>query len=402
MTCAAALATSAAVGVLGLAGCSATGPGGSPSTPVSGSRPASGSPASCAVVTADAPTRGALLGVSLDWEHDSVADYTARLGRAPATVVTFTQLPLAEQDRTNVLAAARQAAAEGSSLLLTLEPGGGLDTVTDTAVAGVVDTLRSVNALGVPVVVRFAHEMNGSWYAWGQRPEAYVAAFRTVADAVHTGAPGSSMMWAPSYGGGYPFTGGRYGAAPGSKDSRALDTTSDGRLDERDDSYAPYYPGDDAVDWVGMSLYHWGTAYPWGENEVPVAGKLVDQLRGRYHHGKVDERVVPDFYGVYGERHGKPVAITETAALYAPGGQGATEADIKRAWWREAFDPTLLEALPLLKMVNWFEWVKDEPEVSGTVDWTVTRTPALAHAFADDLPDWVVTAPGTPACTPSS
>ena len=368
------------------------------------SRPASvpSAVASCAAVTADAPPRGALLGVSLDWDHDSVAGYTARLGRAPATVVTFTQLPLGDQDRTNVMAAAKQAAAAGSGLLLTLEPGGGLDTVTGAAVTGLVDTLRSVNAQGVPVVVRFAHEMNGSWYAWGQRPEAYVAAFRTVADAVHAGAPGTSMMWAPSYGGGYPFTGGTYGAAPGSKAARALDTTSDGRLDERDDPYSPYYPGDDAVDWVGMSLYHWGTAHPWAENEVPVAGKLVDQLRGRYLHGRVDERVVPDFYGVYGEGHGKPVAITETAALYAPGGRGAAEAAIKRAWWRQAFDPSLVRTLPLVKMVNWFEWAKFEPEVSGTVDWTVTRTPALARAFADDLPDWVVTASGTPACSPPS
>ena len=31
-----------------------------------------------------------------------------------------------------------------------------------------------------------------------------------------------------------------------------------------------------------MSLYHWGTSYPWGENEVPLRGKLVDQLTGRY------------------------------------------------------------------------------------------------------------------------
>jgi hypothetical protein len=220
---------------------------------------------------------------------------------------------------------------------------------------------------------------------------------RTAA-AVHDGAPGSSMMWAPSYGGGYPFLGGSHGAKAGSKNARALDTNADGTLDERDDSYAPYYPGDAAVDWVGMSLYHWGTKYPWGENEVPAAGKLVDQLRGRYHRAGVDERVVPDFYAEYGTTHDKPVAITETAALYAPGHGGAKEASVKQAWWRQAFAPELLTTLPRLKMVNWFEWAKYEPEVKGEVDWTVTRKPLLRSAFAADLPDWVVTASGDQAC----
>ncbi len=52
--------------------------------------------------------------------------------------------------------------------------------------------------------------MNGSRFAWGQQPTAYVDAFRRVAAALHARAPGSATMWAPNYGGGYPFAGGRY------------------------------------------------------------------------------------------------------------------------------------------------------------------------------------------------
>lgn len=37
-----------------------------------------------------------------------------------------------------------------------------------------------------------------------------------------------------------------------------LDTNGDRVIDMRDDMYSPYYPGDDVVDWVGMSLYHFG------------------------------------------------------------------------------------------------------------------------------------------------
>jgi len=197
------------------------------------------------------------------------------------------------------------------------------------------------------------------------------------------------MMWAPSYGGGYPFTGGQYAAAPGSEDARALDTNGNGRLDEADDGYQPYYPGDQYVDWVGISLYHWGTAYPWGENEVPAIGKFVAQLTGRFHGPGTDERVVPDFYAVYGADHGKPVAISETAALYAPGGEGADQRTLKAAWWRQVFAPHLLERFPRLKLIDWFEWNKDEPEIGGRVDWTVTRNPDIRAAFRHDLPAWV-------------
>ena len=63
-----------------------------------------------------------------------------------------------------------------------------------------------------------------------------------------------------------------------------------------DDSYAPYYPGDDAVDWVGMSLYHWGATYPWGENELPEANKFTDQLTGTYVGANGDDSLLPDFY----------------------------------------------------------------------------------------------------------
>ncbi len=35
-----------------------------------------------------------------------------------------------------------------------------------------------------------------------------------------------------------------------------LDTNGDGKLDMSDDMYTPYYPGDEWVDWVGMSIFH--------------------------------------------------------------------------------------------------------------------------------------------------
>lgn len=230
--------------------------------------------------------------------------------------------------------------------------------------------------------------MNGSWYPWGHQPAQYVAMFRMVSAAVHELAPDSAMMWAPNYGGGYPFGGGRFEAVPGSAARAALDTDGDGALTSADDPYAPYYPGDDAVDWVGMSLYHWGAAYPWGGERTARGRQAGSAADRRLQRCRGDDTVVPDFYTRYGVEHGKPVAIVETGALYntsAAAGR-AEELALKQAWWQQVFDPALPQRFPQLKMINWFEWDKYESEVDARVDWTVTDDPELRKAFTAALP----------------
>jgi hypothetical protein len=347
--------------------------------------------AACTVppVSASAPQDGALLGVNLDWGTTTLADYAAEMGRQPAVAVSFTGYPLGETDLENLQGAADQVRPTGGTLLLTLEPHEGLAAVTVEAAEDLADTLAELNASGVPVIVRFAHEMNGSWYPWGQQPEAYRAGFRSVASAVHATAHGSAMMWAPNYGGGYPFSGGHYQAPPSTVDAIALDTNADGAVTGSDDPYAPYYPGDDAVDWVGMSLYHWGSAYPWGENELPEDGKFAAQLAGTYVGLGGDDTAVPDFYAEYAAARLKPLAIPETAALVVEQGDAAGERAIKQAWWRQVLSADTLERFPLLKMVNWFEWEKEEVEVSTVVDWRAGADEATRSAFSSDLSaDW--------------
>lgn len=68
----------------------------------------------------------------------------------------------------------------------------------------------------------------------------------------------------------YTHTGGKYQlhcsfSPPGvpspnrlTPDCLALDTNNDNNISMADDMYTPYYPGDDAVDWVGMSITHQG------------------------------------------------------------------------------------------------------------------------------------------------
>jgi hypothetical protein len=148
------------------------------------------------------------------------------------------------------------------------------------------------------------------------------------------------MAWASSYAGGYPFRGGQYEAQPESPDFDRLDTNNDGALTMEDDPYAPYYPGNGAVDWVALSLYHWGNTYPWGDNEAPEPGKFVAQITGTYNGQIGDDSGLPDFYATY-------VAIAETSALYnVERDGGASELEIKSAWWSRVFDTADLRAVP--------------------------------------------------------
>ena len=332
------------------------------------------------------PENGVYFGVNLDWGNDTIAAFSSRLGLPPSAAVYFVEFPIPSPAQANLDAFFEQAAGSGAIALLTLEPHGGLGTVTAAEANNLADYLAAKNRRGVRVMVRFGHEMNGSWYPWSQQPESYKRAFRTVAESVHARAPQTAMMWAPNYGGGYPFDGGLYRAPPASDDFKTLDTSGDGKLDMTDDPYSPYYPGDEYVDWVGMSLYHWGNAYPWGENEIPETGVFIDSLTGNYHGLNGNESGLSDFYDLFAVQRGKPLAITETAPLYNPAAGGATELEIKRAWWRQVFSPEVFERFPMLKMVNWFEWRKFEAEISGIVDWAVSNNPAIRLAFIDDFP----------------
>ncbi len=193
------------------------------------------------------------------------------------------------------------------------------------------------------------------------------------------------MLWAPNQGSGYPYARGPFAAAPGTPAYAALDTNRDGLVDMRDDPYGLYYPGDDAVDWVGMSLYHWGFEYPWGDNIVPEPGKFIGQLTSTYATPHQDERTLPDFYHLYADGHDKPMAIPETAAFYRPGWIGADERAIKLAWLTQVFGGDVLQHMPRIRLISWFEWKKFEVEVHDTVDWRISADPYLAASFRETL-----------------
>ncbi|MFC1433120.1 glycoside hydrolase family 26 protein [Streptacidiphilus sp. N1-3] len=192
----------------------------------------------------------------------------------------------------------------------------------------------AVRAEGQPVVIRFAHEMNGDWYPWsegnsGNRPGDYVKAWRHVHDLfVRAGATNVIWLWSPNV-------------------VRGPETTG----------FASLYPGADYVDWVGLD------AYALGES---TAGAVLDHSLSLLH-------AVTD----------KPVLISETAA--EPGPEKAPwTADLFR-WLNRHQD------------VIGFVWFEHTPTDGGKYDYRFTADPATEQAFRKGLAslrlvDWPIRA----------
>ena len=83
-------------------------------------------------------------------------------------------------------------------------------------------TLSKINSYNKPILVRFANEMNVS--SLGDDPNRYVEVFRKVADMIHQ-YPNLGVVWSPN-------------------DMGALDRP-----------FEYFYPGDQYVDWIGVSCY---------------------------------------------------------------------------------------------------------------------------------------------------
>lgn len=316
----------------------------------------------------------------------------------------FTRLPLRGIGENNYVRDwLSNAASLGAIAYITSEPHEGLWKVDQRAaeeLAWLCQTFE--NQGGAGCIVRFGHEMNGNWYIWGQKPYLYKDKFRLLGDAIHRLTKRSGMMWAPSTGGEYPFEG--YFKEVSSPDFKALDTNNDGVMDMSDDMYTPFYPGDDVVDWVGLTNTFFGNAYPFDRNELAQPNLFIDKIRGGLHSNALDgkEHAVPDFYEMFcGEnsQHKKPFAVAETGALW---GQDIpcsernhckhqrSELEIKQRWWRQVF----LEGsahFPKMKMVLWPEAQKTELGMSAQppwdlwIDWRILANPNIKHEFQEDI-----------------
>lgn len=244
-----------------------------------------------------------------------------------------------------------------AAFYLTVYPFKGWDIVTPAALAELVAFCRAVIQSGRKMIVRFAPEMNGTWFTYGQHPSYFKMMWMAVWNAIKSDpvARATDMMWAVNSIQGYPFCGGSEICAQGKPWENETDTNAPVGLDGDDDPYMPYYPGDDFVDSVGMSIYHYGIQYPWLENVVPDATKFVDMVRGRNGQG------TRDFYKTFCEERGKMFAVAESAvATHVMLDQGVGQVAIKTAWWKQIWDAK--KEFPNLYLVTFFEHIKHEEQ----------------------------------------
>lgn len=140
------------------------------------------------------------------------------------------------------------------------QPSYSLDNIT----YGVYDTYliqyaSDVKNWGHPILLRPMHEMNGNYYPWscstnGNDPTKYVAAFRHIVDIFNSvGADNASFVWSPNY------------ASP----SDVVEQCSD---------FTQLYPGDEYVDYIGVSVYNWGSDTSRGPGWVDLEYLIDDFL----------------------------------------------------------------------------------------------------------------------------
>lgn len=227
--------------------------------------------------------------------------------------------------------------ARGATPILTWEPwvaGAGVNQPDYTLAAiasGAHDGyLRSwgsaLAAWGKPLLLRFAHEMNGDWYPWseavnGNSSGDYIRAWRHVHNIL-AAQDASNVRWLWAINAGGPV------------------------------DIARLYPGSDYVDVLGLDGYNWGTVgSSWGSTWTPasgVFGRWLDALRA----------LAP----------GKEIIVTETASTEL----GGSKAD----WIRDAV--AYLDAQPDVTGMVWFNLNKE-------TDWRFNSSSSAATAFATAL-----------------
>jgi beta-mannanase len=209
------------------------------------------------------------------------------------------------------------------------QPGYSLKAIADGSIDAYITTwAREAKAWGGRIFLRFAHEMNGTWYPWcegvnGNAPASYVRAWRHVHD-IFTAVAATNVRWVWS-----PIA-----AFSGSTPFREL------------------YPGDAHVDWVAVDGYNGGVALDWGgwRNFHRIFDASLRRLR----------ELAPD----------KPIMIAEVAS--------AEQGGSKARWITNFF--ASLAARPEITAFVWFNWHKE-------TDWRIQSSPASQDAFAAGVAD---------------
>ena len=288
-------------------------------------------------------------GLNAPGDSAAVDAWRSQVGRLPAVWSIYqgwtgwNQFPVAS---------AQRAAQLGGRLMVTWEPWSGNardESWSCRAVAnGSYDAYirqyaRAVRSSGVPVLIRLAHEMNGDWYPWGtayvssearnndNSPDDYVNMWRRVVRIFRVeGATNASWVWAPNI-----------------VYQNSVNSIERQRADLQD-----LYPGDDWVDWIGLSVYNDGARYPWRS-----FSQLFD---GSY-------RIITAICD-------KPMMVAELGVTE----QGAPYGQSKAQWIANAFFQDIPQRYPRVRLVNYFS--RDKSDM-GESNYSFDSSSAALNAF---------------------
>jgi beta-mannanase len=184
---------------------------------------------------------------------------------------------------------------------------------------------RAAKDWGHRVIVRFAHEMDGSWFPWGMgnngnTPSNFVAAWRhiwKIFKGPHgVGASNVRFLWSPL---------GPCACKP------------------------DLYPGDAYVDYVGFTYFNWAGPWPWKT--------MLDGFK---------KRVVS-----LSKLTKKPVIVAETGTNPIGGS--------KTGWIRNGYR-AVYRNLPSVKAIVYFNI--DMRTIANQPDWSLESTPTALAAYA--------------------
>jgi hypothetical protein len=216
----------------------------------------------------------------------------------------------------------------GAAPNIAFEPNSGLDKVKDDEYLR--GWARQAAVSGGPVFLRFASEFNGEWVAYNGNPKLYIEKFRLVHRVMRDEAPNVALVWTP-----YVLP---------------------------KEFIAPYYPGDDAVDWVGANLYS-----------------------VHHHNGRIDKpagwedpvKMIRWMYDRYSKR--KPIQISEYGATHfcQACGKEMPEFGLSKM---VPFYQSLPRKYPRIKMIYYFS-VDTAAQRIAENNYGLTSSPPMMQAY---------------------
>ncbi len=221
----------------------------------------------------------------------------------------------------------------GAAAQWVIEPRSLAEIRDDATLRGAAEAARDA---GVPVFVRFASEMNGAWTPYHSPTSLYKEKFRLVARVFHEIAPNAAMVWCPN-------------ALP-------------------EPQIPDYYPGADAVDWVGVNFYA-----PYFNNNDPA----------RYVGWRNPSDNLRFIYDRYAATH--PILVGEWAATHRQSVDGVN----RSAWTQDKiaqFYAALPRRYPRVKAVYWFamDTTRFAPNPSRRInDYSLLSDAGVTRSYRD-------------------